>query len=78
MSVDLVTKEISASLLPHFLKDDLAEDHGLLAYKYVKIGHRCDDAVLKRRERNCVYLWLPSLKRCGVLLVSGLYISYST
>lgn len=69
VDIDLVTKVITASLLPHFIKDDLKESESLMAYKHVKVGALVENAVLKRRERNCVYLWLPSFKRCGVLLV---------
>ncbi|VUZ49370.1 unnamed protein product, partial [Hymenolepis diminuta] len=44
-----------------------------MAYKHVKVGALVENAVLKRRERNCVYLWLPSFKRCGVLLKANAY-----
>lgn len=71
IDINLITKGIIASLLPHFVKDDLEEFEGLMSYKYVKVGALIEDAVLKRRERNCVYLWLPAFKRCGILLVFG-------
>ncbi|VDN99051.1 unnamed protein product, partial [Rodentolepis nana] len=73
VDIDLATKSITASLLPHFVKDDLKESEGLMAYKHVKVGAFVENAVLKRRERNCVYLWLPSFQRCGVLLKANAY-----
>ncbi|KAM7537819.1 hypothetical protein Aperf_G00000063524 [Anoplocephala perfoliata] len=73
VDINLITKSIIASLLPHFVKDDLEESEGLMSYKHVKIGALIEDAVLKRRERNCVYLWLPPFKRCGILLKSNAF-----
>ncbi|CDS42957.2 NADP dependent isocitrate dehydrogenase [Echinococcus multilocularis] len=53
VSVDHFAKAVIASLLPHFVKEDLDDSRDLLAFKHVKIGSMHDDAVLKRRERNC-------------------------
>ncbi|VDK39989.1 unnamed protein product [Taenia asiatica] len=71
--VDHLAKATVASLLPHFVNWDLDDHQGLLDFKRVKIGSMHDDASLKRRERNYVYLWLPSLQKCGILLKANAF-----
>lgn len=68
VDIDLESKVITASILPHFVKDNLNE-YDNESFKQVKVGTIIENAVLNRRERNCVYLMLPQLKRCGLLLV---------
>ncbi len=67
--MDLVTKEITASVLPHFLPGNEDETTSLDAHKLVKVGSRCEDAAVERCERNIVYLRLPSLHNMRAILL---------
>uniref|UniRef100_A0A5K3EL14 S1 motif domain-containing protein n=3 Tax=Mesocestoides corti TaxID=53468 RepID=A0A5K3EL14_MESCO len=66
--VDLATKDVIASLLPHFLSHGHDD-----AFKRVKIGTKCTDAVINRRERRFIYLRLPSLDIRGILLKANAF-----